>query len=152
MTDQRIYKGSCFCGTVELVVEGEPEAMGFCHCTSCRRWSAAPINAFTLWKPEAVKVTKGVDLVDTYHKTIHSYRSWCTLCGGHLYTEHPGLGVTDVYAAVLHEFPFEAKLHVHAGEAVLALHDGLATYKDLPAELGGSGVLLSQRRASARRL
>jgi putative chitinase len=37
--------------------------MGFCHCRSCRSWSAGPVNAFTLWKPENVKVTKGADLI-----------------------------------------------------------------------------------------
>ena len=46
------YKGSCFCGAVELTVTGEPAAAGFCHCSSCRSWSAAPVNAFSLWKPD----------------------------------------------------------------------------------------------------
>src|SRR2546421_483932 len=54
------YKGRCFCGAVEFNVTGEPAAMGYCHCESCRGWSAAPVNAFTLWKPDAVKVTRGV--------------------------------------------------------------------------------------------
>ena len=53
------HKGACFCGAVELEVTGEPAAMGYCHCSSCRSWSAGPVNAFTLWKPENVKVTKG---------------------------------------------------------------------------------------------
>ena len=33
---------------------GAPEGMGYCHCRSCRSWSGGPVNAFTLWKPEAV--------------------------------------------------------------------------------------------------
>lgn len=45
------YKGSCFCETVKIEVDGEPEGMGYCHCTSCRTWSGGPVNAFTLWKP-----------------------------------------------------------------------------------------------------
>src|SRR5882762_4219185 len=55
------YKGSCFCGAVEFTVSGEPAAMGYCHCESCRHWSAGPVNAFSLWPPEAVKVTKGAN-------------------------------------------------------------------------------------------
>ena len=31
--------GSCFCGAVKLEVIGSPEAMGYCHCSSCRSWS-----------------------------------------------------------------------------------------------------------------
>ena len=48
------HKGECFCGAVQIEVSGEPEAMGYCHCRSCRSWSAGPVNAFTLWKPNAV--------------------------------------------------------------------------------------------------
>jgi len=51
------HKGECFCGAVHMEVSGEPEAMGYCHCRSCRSWSGGPVNAFTLWKPNAVRVT-----------------------------------------------------------------------------------------------
>jgi hypothetical protein len=30
------HNGKCFCGAVEFSVSGEPVAMGFCHCESCR--------------------------------------------------------------------------------------------------------------------
>ena len=36
------YQGSCFCGTVAVTAGGEPAAMGYCHCESCRHWSAGP--------------------------------------------------------------------------------------------------------------
>jgi len=49
------YKGSCFCGAVDVAVTGTAVAEGYCHCQSCRSWAAAPVNAFTLWKPEDVK-------------------------------------------------------------------------------------------------
>lgn len=55
------HKGSCFCGEVEVEVSGAPEAMGYCHCSSCRSWSAGPVNAFTLWKPDNATVTRGED-------------------------------------------------------------------------------------------
>jgi len=51
------HTGSCFCGAVEVTVTGSPEAMGYCHCRSCRSWSGGPVNAFSLWKPEAVEIT-----------------------------------------------------------------------------------------------
>src|SRR5262245_28110904 len=55
--------GSCFCGEVKFEVTGTPAAMGYCHCESCRHWSAGPVNAFTLWKPESLKVTRGVSSI-----------------------------------------------------------------------------------------
>ena len=138
------HKGSCFCGAVELTVSGAPAAMGYCHCSSCRHWSAAPVNAFTLWKPDAVKITKGRDNLATYNKTDHSFRKSCKTCGGHVLTEHPGMGLTDVYAAVIKELRFEPMLHVHYGESVLRVRDGLPKQKDLPKEMGGSGTVLPE--------
>ena len=139
MSDEATYKGSCFCGAVQLEVSGEPAAMGYCHCESCRRWSAGPVNAFTLWKPEDVKITRGADNVGTFNKTPNSYRKWCKTCGGHVLTEHPGMGLTDVYAAIVPDFPYQPGVHVHYQETVLRITDGLPKLKDVPKEMGGSG-------------
>lgn len=133
------WRGACFCGAVQLSVRGEPVAMGYCHCDSCRRWSAAPVNAFTLWRPEALRITSGAERIGSYAATPHSQRKWCTACGGHLYTEHPGLGLVDVYAAVLPGLAFRPRVHVNYAETRLPLHDGLPKLQDMPAEMGGSG-------------
>lgn len=142
MSTDKEYAGSCFCGAVQFSVSGDPVAMGYCHCESCRHWSAGPVNAFTLWKPDAVRVTRGAEHIGTYNKTENSYRKWCRICGGHVFTEHPGMGLTDVYAATIPDFPFQPGLHVHYQESVLRIHDGLTKMKDVPAEMGGSGVSL----------
>ena len=140
----KTYEGSCFCGAVHFTVTGEPAAMGYCHCESCRTWSAGPVNAFTLWKPEALRVTRGADSIGTYTKTPRSNRKWCKRCGGHLFTEHPGWGVTDVYAAVIPEFPFRPGVHVNYQETKLRMHDGLTKLKDYPKEMGGSGIAIPE--------
>ena len=137
------YKGSCFCGAVQFTVSGEPAAMGYCHCESCRSWSAGPVNAFTLWKPEALKVTRGADQIATFNKTPRSGRKWCKACGGHLFTDHPAWDLVDVYAAVIPDFPFKPGVHVHYQETKLRMSDRLPKMKDLPAEMGGSGVALA---------
>ena len=138
------HEGSCFCGAVRLTVSGEPAGMGYCHCTSCRTWSAGPVNAFTLWKPESVEITKGADNLGTYQKTPNSLRKWCKTCGGHVLTEHPGFGLTDVYAAVIRDFSFQPGVHVNYSETVLHMHDGLPKQKDFPKELGGSGTVVAE--------
>lgn len=143
MSDKR-YHGGCFCGAVQLEITGAPEVMGYCHCDSCRHWSASPVNAFTLWKPESVRVTRGAEHIGTYHKTDNSYRKWCTQCGGHLFTEHPGMGLIDVFAAVIPDFPYAAGVHVHYQETRLPIKDGLPKMKDLPAEAGGSGEQVAE--------
>ena len=144
MSDTKTYSGSCFCGAVQLTVTGEPAAMGYCHCDSCRHWSAGPVNAFTLWPPGAVKITQGADLLASYSKTPQSIRKWCRTCGGHVLTDHPTMGLTDVYAAVIPAFPYKPGVHVHYQEAVLRIHDGVPKLKDVPKEMGGSGIGLSE--------
>lgn len=144
MSNVKTHQGSCFCGAVQITVSGEPAAMGYCHCESCRSWSAEPVTAFTLWKPEAVQITRGADNIGTYNKTPRSYRKWCKTCGGHLFTEHPGWGLTDVYAAVIPDFPYHAGIHVNYQETKLRIKDGLPKMKDLPKEMGGSGIGIAE--------
>lgn len=138
------YEGRCFCGAVTFTVTGEPVGMGYCHCSSCRSWSASPVNAFTLWKPDALKVTRGADRIASFHKTPASERKWCSTCGGHLYTEHPGMGLTDVYAASIPDLPFRPGVHVNYQETKLRMKDGLPKLKDFPKELGGSGQSVAE--------
>jgi hypothetical protein len=111
--------------------------MSYCHCESCRTWSAAPVNAFTLWKPDAVQITQGAENIGTYSKTAISYRKWCITCGGHTFTEHPTWGLTDVYVAVIPDFPYHADIHVNYEQTKLRIKDGLPKMKDLPQEMGG---------------
>jgi hypothetical protein len=138
------YKGRCFCGAVEIETQGAPEAMGYCHCSSCRSWSASPVNAFTLWKPQNVKVTKGEEFVGKFMKTPMSNRQFCTRCGGHLLNDHPTLGLVDVYAATIPSLKFSPGVHVNYSETVLPMKDGLPKLKDFPAELGGSGIAVPE--------
>jgi len=140
----KTYRGKCFCGAVEIEATGAPEAMGYCHCSSCRSWSAGPVNAFSLWKPESVTVTRGADKIGSYAKTEKSHRKWCKECGGHLMTEHPKMGLIDVYAAVIPSFDYRPGLHVFYSESVLPIHDGLPKMRDVPAEMGGSGETLPE--------
>jgi len=62
-----------------------------------------------------LEITRGADIISTYNKTPDSYRKWCKACGGHLFTEHPGI-------------------HVHYAET------RLPKIHDLPKETGGSGM------------
>ena len=142
MADNTVYAGQCFCGAVQLIATGAPQAMGYCHCQSCRHWSAGPVNAFTLWKPEDLRIKEGEKHLASYQQTAHSLRKWCSLCGGHVLTEHPQMGLTDVYAAILPQLNFQPSVHVHYQETVLRMDDGLPKMRDVPAEMGGSGEII----------
>ena len=139
------YRGACFCGSVQFELSGEPVAMGYCHCDSCRHWSAGPVNAFSLWQPASLRITRGAEHVGTYGKTPRSLRKWCTQCGGHLFTDHPHWKLVDVYAALLPALSFVPAVHVNYAETVLEIHDGKPKFRDVPAEMGGSGAQMAER-------
>ena len=77
-------------------------------------------------------------------KTPRSDRQYCKKCGGHLMTDHPPLGLFDVYAATVPTLMFSPSVHVNYAETVLPMKDGLPKLKDFPADLGGSGEIMSE--------
>src|ERR1700757_4331579 len=98
--------------------------MGYCHCSSCRSWSGGPINAFSLWKPEAVRITSGAEHVATFQKTEVSQRQYCAKCGGDLMSK------------------FTPGVHVNDAQTVLPMRDGIPKLRDFPKEFGGSGEVV----------
>lgn len=139
-----IHRGVCFCGAVEIAVHGTPVDIGYCHCTSFRIYSGAPLVAFTIRLASSFDVTRGADLLGGFNKVGTSDRKFCMRCGGHLFIDHPHLGVVAVRAAALPTIHFEPKAHLYYGEAVLPVKDGLPKFKDLPREIGGSGELVPE--------
>jgi hypothetical protein len=102
------------------------------------------VNAFTLWRPEAVAITAGAEHVATFEKTKFSQRRYCAKCGGHLLANHPTIGLVDVFAATLPSLKFTPGVHVNYAETVLPMRDGLPKLKDFPAEFGGSGDMIAE--------
>src|SRR5262249_61149134 len=79
-----------------------------------------------------------------------SQRQYCTKCGGHLMTNHPPLGLIDVFASTIPSLSFRPGLHVNYAETVLPMRDGLPKFKDFPAEIGGSGEERGEHRPLKR--
>ena len=59
-------------------------------------------------------------------------------------TNHPPLGLVDVFAAMLPKLKFSAGVHVNYAETVLPMRDGLPKLKDFPKEFGGSGEVVPE--------
>ena len=76
-------QGKCSCGAVQFTVSGKPETLG------------------AFWKPGALVVTQGAEHIATFNRTAKSCRKWCKVCGSYLYMDHAGIGLTDLYAALV---------------------------------------------------
>jgi hypothetical protein len=102
------------------------------------------VNAFTLWQPDALRITAGTDFLRTFQKTPISQRQFCSKCGGHLVNNHPTLKLVDVFASTIPSLVFTPGVHVNYAETVLPMRDGLPKLKDFPAEFGGSGEMIAE--------
>jgi hypothetical protein len=138
------HTGSCFCGAVKIEATGAPVEMGYCHCNNCRTYSGAPLRAFTLWKPENVKIVRGAELLGRFKQSEMSDRGFCIKCGSHVTVDHPSLGLIDVHAAILPTLTFKPTVHLNYEETVLPIKDGLPKLKDFPAAIGGSGETMPE--------
>ena len=145
MTDT--HKGHCYCGAVQVEVQGDPVFAAYCHCESCRKWHAAPITGLAAWGDEAVKVQG--DVVVSQQNT-ETQRTSCAKCGGNVFTTKPNLGWKVVYPLTLSgsDFSYQPAIHIHYGERVMDINDGLPKFTDVPAEAGGSGAMMDEPKQS----
>ena len=105
MTDT--LKGSCLCGGVEYEVT-DPEALGYCHCTRCQRWTGSSLAGVVVAK-ENFHFTKGEDLVHTYESEF-APRNFCSNCGSSIYDD---LGENYFVAAgLMRELDLEPSFHL----------------------------------------
>lgn len=136
--------GECYCGSIQFEVSGDAAMQAICHCTFCRGWSASPVNGVTAFPAGSMTITKGKEHLKTFAKTEGHYRSWCEKCGGHVFSDHPPYGIIDVYASVLKGFDWKPEVHLNYESTIMPMKDGLPKFKDMPADLGGSGDMVEE--------
>lgn len=120
-----------------IATPGEPESTGYCHCSSCLSWSGGPVNPFTLWKLESVRIEAGAEHVATDNQTPISDHRYCSNYGGHLMTDHPTLSVVDVFLITLPTLDFTPGPHVNFVEMDLPMKERLPRHKDITGSFGG---------------
>ena len=128
---------------MEVEITGEPPIMAYCHCESCRGWLGAPIHAAALFPTPNVRVTKGEDKLRVFKKPEASHRHFCTSCGTPVLIRHPDMGMTDVPAGTIQGLDFKPTVHVHYGEKVMTVRDGLPKFKGMP-DPSGQGETLPE--------
>jgi catechol 2,3-dioxygenase-like lactoylglutathione lyase family enzyme len=96
------FDGGCLCGAVRYRATGSASFATLCHCTSCRRASAAPAVAWVTFPHDAFAVTRGEPV--RFRSSPPVVRSFCGRCGTPLTYEHESFaGAVDVTTASLDE-------------------------------------------------
>jgi catechol 2,3-dioxygenase-like lactoylglutathione lyase family enzyme len=87
------FDGGCLCGAVRYRASGAGRFATLCHCTSCRRASAAPAVAWVTFPLDSFAFTRGEPT--RFRSSPPVVRSFCASCGTPLTYQH------DAFAAAV---------------------------------------------------
>ncbi len=82
------------------------------------------MSAYSLWKAENDRVTQGDEFLGGFNNTGTTDRRFCTKYGGHLMSEHSGMGYTNVRAAILPSVAFRPTVHLNYVGIAFPTKDG----------------------------
>ena len=108
--------GGCLCGAVRYRVDAPPIWVGYCHCTSCRRGTGAPVTTFVGARADSVTFTTGVRAL--YASSPGVRRGFCARCGTPLTYEGDRFpGETHFYVSTFDDpQAFRPTFHVYCEE------------------------------------
>ena len=125
------YEGGCFCRNVRYRVDSKPLRVMHCHCSICRRVSAAPVVTWITFPTKDLVWTQGKP--SKLKSTPEASRHFCSDCGSHMVFEVDGAKELDITLASLDEHDdIEVGYHIFNDTRVkwLKLSDGLPEYDD----------------------
>ena len=81
----QINQGGCLCSAIRFRISGEPLFSSICHCSTCRRASAAPTVAWLTFNRGQVEILSGNPR--SYRSSQGVVRQFCGSCGSQLFYE-----------------------------------------------------------------
>lgn len=82
MTNTSEQKGSCLCGSVQIVAKNADHKVGACHCETCRKWAGGPFMGIDCGSDVAFE---GKQHIAVFDSSEWAERGFCSQCGSHLY-------------------------------------------------------------------
>jgi hypothetical protein len=114
-----VLTGGCHFGAVRYQVEGDALTHALCHCGDCRRSAGAPMVGWTMYRRDALKVTKGTPKV--YRSSQHGRRHFCRDCGTGLFYANAEIlpGIIDIQSATYDDpNAVPARIHIQVAERI----------------------------------
>jgi hypothetical protein len=110
---------------VRFTVDGEPEHVGRCHCTDCRKESGSAFTVYGQWPRDRFELEGDV--------TTYDGRSFCPRCGGRLGCFDDADAV-EIRLGSLDDAPFElrpeAEIWIKRREPWLDAVEGAAQHRE----------------------
>ena len=94
--------GRCMCGGVEVRTSEPFLGALYCHCKRCQRRSGTTSTVNAVVAADGFAVVEGAEHVRTWLPPDGKAKSFCSICGGHLYSsERDGSGPFGVRLGAL---------------------------------------------------
>lgn len=82
MSEIQIGKGSCLCGSVQIIASTMNRKLVACHCDMCRKWTGGPLLSVSC----GTDVTfSGEEYICIYDSSQWAERGFCKKCGSGLF-------------------------------------------------------------------
>lgn len=82
--------GSCACGIIHYVIDGELHDASSCHCSMCRKSSGSNSTAFALFTPGNFSWVSGEENLTHYQSSEDMGNYFCKVCGSPLAGSYKG--------------------------------------------------------------
>ena len=127
-------EGGCQCGLVRYRATGTPVVTTICHCSMCRRASAAPAVAWVMYKESQVAFLKQAP--QAYLSSPGVKRSFCPRCGTQIcFTAEYIPGLIDITVGSLdHPERVQPQLHYWESRRLpwMRFADALPRFPEFP--------------------
>jgi len=115
-------------------VDSEPAFTAYCHCTACRRATAAPCYWGAAYRKADVRIlsTKGGPVNTIQHVALTNARHSCAKCGTLIFEDSVNDDMYILPAAIMRHPP-PAQFHIFTKFSVMRMaDDGLPRYEEFP--------------------
>ncbi len=119
------WTGGCLCGDIRFQASENPECVGHCHCSLCRRQTGTAFTTGVGFRAEAFEWTKGNPTY--FHDPLGVVRSFCARCGSSMTWEPPDCGITVFIGSLDRAEDVRPTSHVYTSSMLpwLKIDDGL---------------------------
>ncbi len=108
--------GSCLCGQVKFAVNENFLYAGYCHCSLCRKASAATGTAIAAVNPNDFTLLEGEGELSCYRRTANTQSHFCQHCGSLVYGNKPEQSLLHFRMALLDDEPsIKPQAHIFVG-------------------------------------
>jgi hypothetical protein len=130
-------RGSCLCGAVTFVVEGQPKFAWFCHCNRCRRGRSAAHASNLITPAGAVRFTRGAARLRDYKVPEARYfrQVFCERCASPMPRVDEGRDIAVIPMGSLDDVPAVLPSgHIYVGSKApwYTIADQLVQHPEMP--------------------